>query len=443
MKLYLLADVGSTWTKLAAVSESGELAGQAAAATTASTDVMLGFNIALSEIKSQTGIEEYEIHGCSSAAGGLAMVACGLVPELTGQAAKLAVLGAGAKVLQVYGYNLNRDDLQHIETLRPDMILLAGGTDGGNRQILIENAKALARDVTPLPVVLAGNRSIAHEAAEVLEQSGFTVEITGNVMPELGVLDIEPARSSIRNLFLRHIVGAKGMDRFSQLLASPLIPTPAAVMAGGKFLAKELEQLLMVDIGGATTDVYSFGADEVPTGMMRKGLTPPWDMRTVEGDIGMRHSLNSLVDQAGMDNILSAAPDIEKWRLELEAIMASPGRLVSPGLEELESVLGQHAVNISVNRHAGSVERIYSPTGFVDVLRGKDLRGIKTIVGVGGVLVNSTEPGKILSLEQQGLLPESPKLMLDNNYIMAAAGLLADIRPDLASKMLANSLTTL
>lgn len=443
MKLFLLADIGSTWTKLTAVDSSGSIVAQAATPTTASTDIMLGYNTALAEIKAQVGKGSYEVYACSSAAGGLAMIACGLVPEMTGQAAKLAVLGAGAKVLRVFGYNFNREDLVLIEKLRPDIVLLAGGTDGGNGRIILENARALAENVSPLPVVLAGNRNSAHEAMEILNSAGFTVEITGNVMPELGNLDIEPARSSIRNLFFNHIIRAKGMEELSRQLVGPLVPTPAAVMAGGKLLSREMDQLLMVDIGGATTDVYTYGAEEVPPGMMRKGLPPPRDMRTVEADIGMRHSLSSLAEQAGLDSILDTAPNRELWQAELGQIMANPGRLVSPGLEGLETALAREAVHISIARHGGCVERIYSPTGFVDVLQGKDLRGIKNVVGIGGVLANSSNPRDILEISGDGLLPQNPDYMVDTKYIMAAAGLLADTRPDLAAIMLTNSLATL
>lgn len=443
MKLYLLADVGSTWTKLAAVDNGGKLIAQASAPTTADTDVMLGFASALLEIKAQVGQAVYELYACSSAAGGLAMIACGLVPELTGQAAKLAVLGAGAKVLKVFGYSLNPDDLGTIERLRPDMVLLAGGTDGGNRQILVENAAGLAKHVRPLPVVLAGNRSVAHVAAEILHGAGFPVELTGNVMPELGELDIDPARNSIRTIFLNHIVQAKGMDVLSRQLAGPLVPTPVAVMAGGRVLAREFRELMMVDIGGATTDVYSYGAEEAPSGMVRKGLKPPWDMRTVEGDIGMRHSLASLVEQVGQGTILAKAKELSKWEAELEKIMATPDSLISPEGSELETVLAQHAVKISLTRHAGSVERVYSPTGFVDILQGKDLRGIKTLVGIGGVIVNSNNPKGILSFASEGLLPDKPQLMIDSKYVMAAAGLLAEKMPDLAAKLLKSSLAAL
>lgn len=441
--MYILVDVGSTWTKLTAVDDKGRIAAQASAPTTADSNILLGYNAAFKEISAQVGRVDYQVYACSSAAGGLAMIASGLVPELTGQAARLAVLGAGAKVLKVFGYSLNPDDLQLISTANPDMILLAGGTDGGNRSILLDNVRALAATVQPLPVVLAGNRSAVHQARVILDAAGFSATIAGNVMPELGRLEIESARSAIRELFLTHIVRAKGVDKLCELLAGPLVPTPSAVMAGGKLLAREFDQLLMVDIGGATTDVYSFGAEDVPAGMMRKGLQPPREMRTVEADIGMRHSLSSLVEQAGLESILSAAPNRELWRAELDLIMGNPRRLVSTGVEELETVLARAAAKISISRHGGTVERIYSPAGHVDVLYGKDLRRIKTVVGIGGVFTSKSNPRAVLEIGAEGLLPENPKLMTDTKYIMAAAGLLADIRPDLASRILADSLAAL
>ena len=262
-------------------------------------------------------------------------------------------------------------------------------------------------------------------------------------MPELNRLDIEPAREAIRNLFMSHIVKAKGMETLSRRLAAPLIPTPAAVLAAGKLLAQEMGELLLVDIGGATTDVYSYGGIETPAGMVRKGIVPPWDMRTVEADIGMRYSLQSLVEQAGRENILAQAPHQEQWRQELDKILTYPNRLVSPGLEGLEIIIAQWAVRISVQRHAGSMERVYTPAGATDVLSGKDLRGMNTVIGVGGVMVNSPDPKGILTMDSKGLLPEKPRLMLDSKYIMAAAGLLAGSEPRVARRMLAESLAAL
>ncbi|MTI96876.1 MAG: MutL protein [Firmicutes bacterium] len=440
MELFLLADVGSTYTKLLAVDPTGKIVARASAYTTVQTDVSEGFARARKEIERQSGHSDFSVLACSSAAGGLTMVACGLVPELTGQAARLAVLGAGAKLLYVLGYRINPGELERLNQVKPDMLLLAGGTDGGNRDILLNNADTLAKGLYPLPVIVAGNKDCAQEAADILASAGFPVSVAGNVMPELGELDIEPARESIRDLFLRHIVEAKGMNKLSDLLAAPLMPTPAAVFQGGQLLAEDYPELLLVDVGGATTDVYTFGGLLLAPGMVRRGLKPPREMRTVEADIGMRYSLASLVEQVDSNLFERSAA----WRQELDLMLASPDYLVSDRGNEFEAALAAEAVRLAVGRHAGTLERVYSPMGHIDVLRGKDLRTIKTIVGVGGVLVNSSHPGQILqgalAPHPERLMPVDARLLLDSDYILAAAGLLASLAPEAARTLLKNSL---
>lgn len=444
MQRYLLADVGSTFTKLTAVDEEGKILAQASSPTTVATNVMEGFSLAQAEIVRQSGCKDFTLLACSSAAGGLTMVASGLVPELTGQAAKIAVLGAGAKVLDVLGFRLNPDELARLA--KADMLLLAGGTDGGNRQILLENAELLAKSCPPLPVVLAGNKECVHQAAAILREAGFAVKITANVMPQLGKLNIEPAREAIRELFLSHIVAAKGMEQLNNMLASPIMPTPAAVLKGGRLAAKDYHELLIIDIGGATTDIYSFGANTTPAGVMRRGFTPPKEMRTVEADIGMRYSLETLVEQAGMEELLAESPDREAWQRELSMLVEEPGRLVPPDLADLETALARAGVRLAVARHAGSLEQVWTPAGAVNVLSGKDLSGIRTIIGVGGALVNSQNPREILAgalgPHPEKLLPAAPELVMDSKYIMAAAGLLAEVAPAAARGLLKESLCT-
>jgi uncharacterized protein (TIGR01319 family) len=444
MLRYLLADVGSTFTKLTAVDEEGRILAQASSATTIATNVMEGFSLAQAEIIRQSGCNDFTLLACSSAAGGLAMVASGLVPELTGQAAKLAVLGAGAKVLDVLGFRLNPDELARLATA--DMLMLAGGTDGGNRHILLENAELLAKSCPPLPVVLAGNKECVHQAAAILREAGFAVKITANVMPQLGKLNIEPAREAIRELFLSHIVAAKGMGQLNSMLASPIMPTPAAVLAGGRLAAQDYPELLIIDIGGATTDIYSFGANITPPGVMRRGFTPPREMRTVEADIGMRYSLETLVEQAGIEELLAGSPHREAWQQELTLLLNEPERLVPPELANLETALARAGVRLAVARHGGSLEQVWTPAGAVNVLSGKDLSGIRTIIGVGGALVNSQIPREILAgalgPHPEKLLPAAPEFMLDSKYIMAAAGLLAEVAPAAARGLLKESLCT-
>ena len=146
MKAVLLIDFGSTYTKVTAADlEEQRLIATAASYTTVQTDINDGLENALKLLEEKTGKIEYEArYACSSAAGGLRMIACGLVPELTAEAAKQASLGAGAKIMKVYSYQLTEDDAEEIAELNPDIFLLTGGTDGGNKDVVIDNAKVIA-----------------------------------------------------------------------------------------------------------------------------------------------------------------------------------------------------------------------------------------------------------------------------------------------------------
>ena len=194
MKPVLLIDFGSTYTKVTAVDLEGErLLGTADSYTTVQTDVGEGLENALRKLEKVTGHLEYEArYACSSAAGGLRMITSGLVPELTAEAARQASLGAGAKVLKVYSFQLTEDDVDEILSINPDIFLLVGGTDGGNSECILHNAKMLAAAQFDFPVVIAGNRSAARECARILD--GHEVHICENVMPKFGVLNTEPTR---------------------------------------------------------------------------------------------------------------------------------------------------------------------------------------------------------------------------------------------------------
>ena len=200
MKPVLLIDFGSTYTKVTAVDlESQQLLGTADSYTTIQTDVGEGLANALEKLHAKIGPMEYTArYACSSAAGGLRMITSGLVPELTAEAARQASLGAGAKVLKVYSFQLTEDDIQEIMAIKPDIFLLVGGTDGGNVEVILHNAKMLASADFDFPVIIAGNRTAARECERIL--AGHEVHIVENVMPKFGVLNIEPARLKIREI---------------------------------------------------------------------------------------------------------------------------------------------------------------------------------------------------------------------------------------------------
>ena len=230
MKAVLLIDFGSTYTKLTAVDLDTEtVLGTAQSFTTIGTDINDGLKNALAILEGKTGKLQFaETYACSSAAGGLRMVTSGLVPELTGEAAKLASLGAGAKVVGIYAFQLTEDDLEDIQKAKPDIFLLVGGTDGGNTECILHNAKMLASIKPTFPIVVAGNRTAARECGRILE--GCEVYICPNVMPKFGVLKIEETQKQIREIFLNRIVQAKGLSVAAELLDDIMMPTPSAVL---------------------------------------------------------------------------------------------------------------------------------------------------------------------------------------------------------------------
>ena len=448
MKAVLLIDFGSTYTKLTAVDvESESLLGTAAAYTTVQTDINDGLREAMQRLEEKTGKLEYsECYACSSAAGGLRMVTSGLVPELTGEAAKLASLGAGAKVVGIYAFQLTEDDLEDIAAQKPDIFLLVGGTDGGNTECILHNAKMLATIKPTFPIVIAGNRTAARQCQRVLE--GCEVYVCPNVMPKFGVLNIEPTQQKIREIFLGRIVQAKGLSAAAELLSDIMMPTPSAVLQAMKLLAKGTEQesgigdLVAVDVGGATTDIYSM-ADGMPEHMntVYKGLPEPYDKRTVEGDIGMRYSIRGIVDAAGISRI-SAFSGLSESRVEeLVSYLQTHTETVPNGDEELENLdfaLAAMAVEEAVSRHAGTIEETYTMMGLTYVQSGKNLTKVKQIVVTGGSLIHAKRTAEIAAFAQcspstpASLRPREADVWVDRSYILAAMGLLSTHYPQAA-----------
>ena len=228
MNCYLFIDFGSTFTKLTLVDiEKEEIVGTDKSYTTVETDVMIGYENALNNLKSKINFDEVNIEkitACSSAAGGLKVVAIGLVPELTAEAAKRTALGAGARIINTYSFNLNDDEMQQIKNSKLDMILLAGGTDGGNSECIIHNANMIAKHELKVPIVVAGNKSANDEIKRIFGDK-ITYHITENVMPTLNKINVEPARETIRNIFMKNIVKAKGMENVHNFLDGIAMPT--------------------------------------------------------------------------------------------------------------------------------------------------------------------------------------------------------------------------
>ena len=457
MKQVLLIDFGSTYTKVTAVDvEKQELLGTAASYTTVQTDVNDGLEDALKILSEKIGNLEYDArYACSSAAGGLKMIACGLVPELTAEAAKQASLGAGAKIMKVYSYQLTEDDAEEIAELKPDIFLLTGGTDGGNKDIIISNAEIIASIKADFPVVIAGNRSAARTCERIIAESGKQAIVCENVMPKFNQLNIEPAQSKIREVFLERIIKAKGLSGATKLISGIMMPTPAAVLAAMELLSKGTERetglgdLVAVDVGGATTDVYSMSLGEPDrVNTVIKGLPEPYAKRTVEGDIGMRYSAMGICDAVGLGTIASLSGlDYDRTEELMDLVTSETSTLPeTDDIANLDYALASMAVKVGMTRHAGFIEKVYTPVGETYLQTGKDLTKVKKVIITGGSLIHAENVKNIAEhalydlSEPMSLKPQDAEILVDKSYILSAMGLLSKYDADTALKIMKKEL---
>lgn len=462
MNAYLLIDFGSTYTKLTAVDiKTEEILATAKDITTIEDDIMVGFQKAYEKLK--LCIEEQKIKfdeinfikkiACSSAAGGLKMYAIGLVPELTADAAKKAALGAGARVMKTYSYELNYSEIEEIKNSDADILLLAGGTDGGNKKCIIHNAKLIAKIGIEIPVLLAGNKSANDEIIEIFKEANIDYIVTENVMPRLNKINEKPTREAIRKIFMTKIVEAKGMKNAEDFISGILMPTPAAVLKAAEVLAlgsddeEGLGNLMVVDIGGATTDIHSLAeGDPSNAGVIPKGLEEPFAKRTVEGDLGMRYSSLSLLEAAGTKKIRKYLNDDHK-EIDVKAhcIHRHENIMMVPQTPEeifFDEAMAGAGTEIAMVRHCGWLESVFTPMGVMYYQHGKDLLDVKYVIGTGGVLVHSKNPRNILKAGEFNkeqpvhLMPRSPNYLIDSTYILSAMGLLAGENPDMAVRIM-------
>ncbi|MDP9397751.1 MAG: glutamate mutase L, partial [Actinomycetota bacterium] len=297
-------DVGSTFTKGALVElPSGRLLGTAAHPTTAGGDVLRGLDAVLAELGA-TGGDEVLV--CSSAGGGLRLAVVGNERAITAEAGRRVGLSAGARVVHVSAGPLDDGGVERLLDDRPDVVLLVGGTDGGNAEVLLHNAAALGRSRLRAPVVVAGNVKARDEVARLLGRGGHRSVPVANVLPCIGVLDPEPARSAIRAVFVQHVIGGKGLSpdpRFAGLVRAA---TPDAVLTGVELLADATGDVIVVDVGGATTDVYSAVTPDPEEAVLRREVVEVlWRGRTVEGDLGLRWNAVGVLAAASQERLLA------------------------------------------------------------------------------------------------------------------------------------------
>ncbi len=436
---YLIAEIGSTTTVVTAFNfKNGvEIVGQGKAFTSVlQGDVTIGLKNAVKEIEEQLGenIEYERMIGTSSAAGGLKITVHGLVQDMTVKAAKEAALGAGGIIKMVTAGRLRRTDIKKIREINPNLIMIAGGTDYGERETALDNAEIIRNADLNIPVVYCGNIANQEEIKEIFE--GKELYVIDNVYPRVDELNVEPARSIIQDAFEVNIIKAGGMDKIKEMVDGAIMPTPGAVMEATKLLYEVIGDVIVVDVGGATTDVHSVTEGSVE--ILDILVTPePKAKRTVEGDLGVYVNRENLLD-------LLQSYELEGKSKEDINSLIKP----IPATEEeryWSRVLTQKAVNTAMDRHVGEIKRVYN-SGRKFSAYGKDLSMVKYIIGTGGALTRLGKGEEVLESikDVKGDITMRPtedaKVLLDNMYIMACAGVLSRENREAAIKLLKASL---
>ncbi len=434
-------DFGSTFTKASVVDlVEGRITAQASHPTTIDTDVLDGYDACLAELVAQDArAGAAEVLACSSAGGGLRIAVVGNEELVTAEAGKRVALSSGGKVVAVFSASRG-DDLAGVGDVHPDVVLLTGGTDGGNAEALLDCARRLVAGGWRGPVVVAGNVDARREVAAVLGDLPHV--LADNVVPRIGTLTPAGARSAIREMFLVHVIGGKHLSARADFTAMVRGATPDVVLTGVELLARGLDSthpgagdVVVVDVGGATTDVHSVvELDPEDAGLGREVVATTPVTRTVEGDLGMRWSAVTTVEQAGLDELAEAAVRRHD----------DPAFLPADDAEaDVDEAIARAAIGLALRRHAGRSKVVVSPEGRVVERTGKDLREVDLLVGSGGVLragrpgvaervfAGSTGP----DLAGGWQLPRAPRLVVDTDYVLAAAGLLAVTHPRTAHRL--------
>jgi len=376
----------------------------------------------------------------SSAGGGLQMMVAGAVKAMTGESAQRCALGAGAIVMDVLASNDGRADhekIERIRQLRPDMMLLSGGTDGGTVTHVVELAQFLkAADPKPrlgasykLPVIYAGNNKAHEKITEILGDSTALI-ITENLRPTLERENLMPARHKIHDIFLEHVMQqAPGYPKLMKMVGAPIMPTPAAVgTMTEKFAKANNFNVLAVDIGGATTDVFSV-FNEVFN-------------RTVSANLGMSYSISNVMAEAGLANILRWLPfDIEEQDLRnrLKNKMIRP-TTIPQTVEDLqiEHAVAREALRLAFDQHkalavglkgvqqersiSDAFDQTSSGASLINVMK------LDYVIGSGGILAHSPRRTQSMMMMIDAYQPEGiTRMAVDSIFMMPHLGVLAQI----------------
>lgn len=461
----LAADCGSTTTKVLLLGRSADrwrLLGRAESPTTVEApheDVMVGLRRALQKLEEQTGVSLLNgselsnsvdaFFATSSAGGGLQILVAGVAKHVTAESAERAALGAGAIVIDVLSVDdgrLPHEKLQRIYTMKPDIVLISGGVDGGTISHIVEmcelfyNAGLKPRYGTnhKLPIIYAGNKDARGYVKDILN-SAAQLEIVDNIRPLLEKENVLPARERIRNLFMNHVMAQapnyRGLEKW---VSASILPTPLAVGKVLELLAQKTQQnLLLFDIGGATTDVFT-------------AVDGDYD-RSVSANLGMSYSIANVLAQAGEENVLRWLPgqiSLAQIKNFLANKMIRPTTLPET-IEELliEHAIAREALRLSLQYHhhiAKELSGVQIRRNIDEIFEQKsggspraEISSIDHIIGSGSILSLSPRRVQAALILLDACLPVGvTRLSVDSQFIFPQLGVLGQLYPDIALQVL-------
>ena len=471
----LATDCGSTTTKAILIEKRGDkyhLVVRGEAPTTVEApveDVTAGVINAITEveelagrkllkdgqiIKPQQGDEGTDLYiSTSSAGGGLQMMVAGVVRNLTAESAERAALGAGAIVMDVIASNdkrLPHEKIERIRHLRPDMVLLSGGVDGGTTSHVAELAEVIeAANPKPrlgvtyeLPVIYAGNKDASKIVGERLGDK-MALEVVDNLRPVLERENLMPTRLKIQDQFLEHVMAhAPGYRKLISWTDAPIMPTPGAVGAIMQTIAAQQNiQVIGVDIGGATTDVFSVFKNQEREAIFN---------RTVSANLGMSYSISNVLAEAGMENVLRWVPfdiDVSDLGNRIKNKMIRP-TTIPQALEELiiEGAIAREALRLAFDQHKqlavelrGVQQQRTISEAFAQSETGAtlvDMLSLDLIVGSGGVLSHAPRRNQAMLMMIDAFQPEGvTHLAVDSIFMMPQLGVLAQVNEAAATQV--------
>lgn len=457
MSYGILIDFGSTFTKVVIVDlVSKEIVLTDKVPSTVNTDASICLNQCFELSKKVLGEADFkqaEKLASSSAAGGLRMSVVGLTNSLSTLAGKSAALSAGARITSSFSGILTEDSINELEKGGTEIILFCGGYEHGNVSMVARNAEILAGSNLSVPIIYSGNSELVRDIRRIMQVHKKQCYIAPNIIPRQGVLNPEPTQCIIKSIFFDYIMDMKGLHNIKNEFSNRLIPTPAALLSAGELLSRGtdiyegLGPLMIIDIGGATTDVYSIGENKSCDGAKPIGSSEPFLKRTVEGDLGMRESCHSAMGECGIG---SAALRLDITESQLRNAIRHRAEKTDylPDNETermIDDMIAISSASAAVRRHAGRIIPSYNRDG-KSIQQGKNLTDFSRIIGTGGILVHNHNPSRILKSAEKNvrdkniLLPESVDTYLDKDYILFSSGLMRMIDEDIAMNMMLKSI---